>query len=85
MSCEDFHHTGMPYQCVLAQARQLTCATFSQLPVVTELQVATDGVQSTPEINDQVDIQGVDDFTIFIFKFTAPEEFSGGGQTETYP
>jgi hypothetical protein len=70
---EAFHHTGMTYHCVLAQATQIARATFSQVPVVTDIQVLADDDQWTPAMNDLVIIQGVEQFAVyFYFAFTAP-------------
>jgi hypothetical protein len=70
---EAFHHTGMTYHCVLAQATQIARATFGQVPVVTDIQVLADDDQWTPAMNDLVIIQGVEQFAVyFYFAFTAP-------------
>ncbi|KAF7183545.1 hypothetical protein CNMCM7691_003824 [Aspergillus felis] len=51
---EAFYHTGMTYQCVVAQAIQIARATFGQEPVATEIQVIADDFQWKAELNHPV-------------------------------
>lgn len=68
------YHPGMTYFCVLAQVTLYARGTFGQVPIVTTVEVMADDEQwEEDDINNTVDIQGVERFAIVVYcTFLAP-------------